>query len=73
MESDLTCLCQMLKNGVEKDFIVNQKEWTQTSPTVDPSRVVLTEANHSRTDNKDDWLFVVKKMFPTQIIFKRLP
>lgn len=36
-ESDLTCLCQTLRTGVEKDSFVNQKEWKQSSPIVNPS------------------------------------
>ena len=37
IESDLTCLCQTLRTGVEKDSVVNQKEWKQASPIANPS------------------------------------
>lgn len=74
MESDLTCLCQTLMTGVEKDSIVNQKEWKQISHVVHPSgkapKVLTTEVNHSRRENKGECLFLIKKYFLLRLSLK---
>lgn len=62
VESNLTDLCQMLKTEVAKDSRVNQKEWTRISHIVllEASLSLISNAKYNGSDNKCDWLFLIK-------------
>lgn len=72
IESVLTYLCQMLKTGVERDSIVDQGNENAVDPSSKPPKVLITKADHNRRDHKDDWLFLIQKIFSIWIVFLKI-